>query len=92
MTTSDLIDWIVKRYGPPSFKFSRGVGVYLAAVQVHGGIAFGYGSNSDNALYDLYCDLCLPSAREPVAGLVFYPWEIEQRKEADAELLAKLKK
>lgn len=84
MTTDELSAWIVDRYGSFHFKHSDGIGVWIAAVKVYGGIAFGFGSNRDNAVYDLYCDLSLPSKREPVSGLVFYPWEIEHRKRQDA--------
>ena len=85
MTITEVADWITERYGTFHLKHSNGIGVFIVAVKVYGGIAFGFGSSRDNAVYDLYCDLRSPAKREPVEGLVLYPWEIEHRKQADAE-------
>lgn len=83
MTIDEVKDWIADKYGVFHYKHSPGIGIYIAAVKVWGSIAFGFGSNRDNAAYDLYCDLCLPPKREPVEGLVLMPWEIEHRRQAD---------
>lgn len=82
MTVDDMKKWIIDRYGVFHYREIPG-SMILAAVKVYGSIAFGFGSNPDNAAYDLYCDLSLPVKRQAVEGLVLYPWEIEHRAKAD---------
>ena len=82
MEASELVPWIENLYGKVTVQHANGV--FVAAVSVMGGVCIGCGSGPTSAVYDLYCDLCLPSARLLVSGVQRQPWETERRDRIDA--------
>jgi len=76
-----LLDEITRMYGEP--KATHANGVFVLVVPVMGGVAIGCGSSTGNAVWDLHCDLSLPSARHRVTGLHLQPWEVQRRLRID---------
>ena len=85
MNAYELLAWITRHYGQP--KVTHGEH-WTATVPVLRGKATGVGSSEITALYDLYCDLVLPSGRLPVHGIHREQWEIDRRNRIDAGLVS----
>lgn len=83
MNPTQILKWITSLYGEPQLQHANGV--FVAAVPLlAGGVAIGCGSCATNAIGDLYCELNLPTARGPLNGFRFQPWEKERRERIDA--------
>lgn len=84
MDSTELLEKITAMYGEP--KITHANGVYVLAVAIMGGVAVGCGSTPANAVWDLHCELCLPSARETVTGIHRKAWEVDRRSRIDQAL------